>query len=371
MTDGLQNINVREISFGEKEEWDRYVLSHPESSCYHRFGWMRAVESVYGHPSHYLAARRAAREASGEEGRICGILPLVHMNHFLSGNVLVSLPFADLGGALADDGETENALLRAALALGRKLGAGKIELRCRREPVTGDMPEGGIIRHSRDKVLMVRSLPGDQEELFRDFKSQRRKHIRKAEKSGLTCRVGGGNFLDEFYRVFGEHMRDLGSPVHSREWFRKVMEEYEGWSIFGVIYLKETPVAAGILLHLESTATIPWSASLRKYQDYYPNTLLFWSFLKYACDTGILKFDFGRSTVGGGTYVFKEKWGAHPQPLHWYSLRTSPGAGNGKHPADVLGRADAGRDIAAWIWARLPLSLANYLGPRVRRNIPL
>jgi serine/alanine adding enzyme len=371
MHDRARSIDVREISSEGKEEWDRYVLSHPEPTCYHRFGWMRAVESVYGHRAHYLAARREAREEGGEGGKICGILPLVHMNHFLTGNVLVSLPFGDLGGPLVDDGEAENALLRAASVLGRKLGAAKIELRCRQGMAAQESLGGGAVRCSRDKVLMALDLPGSPEELFRDFKSQRRKHIRKAEKSGLACRFGGPDLLDEFYPVFSEHMRDLGSPVHSREWFRKVMEEYEGLSILGVISLKETPVAAGILLHLEKTATIPWSASLRKYQPLYPNTLLFWNLLKYACEIGIRQFDFGRSTVGGGTYVFKEKWGAKPQPLHWYTLAASPAAGDGNRPADMLGKADAWREIAAWVWAKLPLALANRLGPRIRRNIPL
>jgi FemAB-related protein (PEP-CTERM system-associated) len=217
----------------------------------------------------------------------------------------------------------------------------------------------------------MRELSENPEELFRSFKSKLKSQIRKPEKEGLTCRLDGENLLDDFYGIFCKNMRDLGSPVHSREWFRGVADEYHGRLRFGVIYFKKIPVAAGVILCFKDTVSIPWASSLKQYNALSPNMLLYWNFLKYACESGYRWFDFGRSTPGDGTYKFKEQWGAKPQSLCWYSIRLTTGSPNNIHLADVLAKKNFKREVAAWMWARLPLSLANLIGPRVRKNISL
>lgn len=366
-------ITVGEDPSTTKEEWDQYVLSNPFSSCYHLSAWMRSIEQAYGHTCYWIAARREKERNDGRENQseICGILPLVHVKHFLFGNSLVSLPFADLGGIVADELDVETALLQFAAELRRRISAQKVELRS-----TGSLNATGVMQDldvhvASWKVLMTRELPGDPDRLFQEFKPKLRSQIRKPEKEGMQFLIGDACHLDDFYGVFCENMRDLGSPVHSREWFRAVAAGFGQKCRFGVVYCKEKPVAAGIVLFHRDTVTIPWASSLRRYSASSPNMLLYWNFLKFACENGYKRFDFGRCTQGSGTYKFKEQWGAKPRPLHLASIGSEVNSKNMIPGANTSLKEDSKRKYAARVWGRLPLFIANYMGPRVRKNISL
>lgn len=93
--------------------------------------------------------------------------------------------------------------------------------------------------------------------------------------------------------------------------------------------------------------------------------LLYWAMLEYGCQQGYKRFDFGRSTVGEGTYRFKEQWGARPEPLFWYRFVHE------SHARDSLPIEGNNRRRAAEYWKRLPVSVTKVLGPRIRRYISL
>jgi hypothetical protein len=62
---------------------------------YHEWAWRDVFERALGCPPIYFAARR--------EGTIVGVLPTVLLNSWLFGRALISLPFLNYGGVLADD----------------------------------------------------------------------------------------------------------------------------------------------------------------------------------------------------------------------------------------------------------------------------
>src|SRR5204862_6620067 len=93
--------------------WDAYVLACPQATFFHRAGWLRIMREVFKHDAYFLLARRA--------GRICGVLPLAHVNSLLFGNALTSLPFAVYGGTAADDVESANALEQEAQTIAQRL----------------------------------------------------------------------------------------------------------------------------------------------------------------------------------------------------------------------------------------------------------
>ena len=82
------------------------------------------------------------------------------------------------------------------------------------------------------------------------------------------------------------------------------------------MYQGKTPVAAGFLAGFKERLEIPWASSVKAFNKWSPNMLLYWTCLEFACAQGYRTFDFGRSTVGEGTYRFKEQWGAKPHPLY-------------------------------------------------------
>ena len=109
---------------------------------------------------------------------------------------------------------------------------------------------------------------------------------------------------------------------------------------------------------------IPWASSIKDYNRYSPNMLLYWKILEHACKSGFKQFDFGRSTPGEGTYKFKEQWGAKPIQLYWhYWLRK-------ESSIPELNPKNSKYRLAVRIWQKLPLTITKLLGPSIVRNIP-
>jgi len=371
--------------------WDAYVTSHPDSTLYHLSGWKKVIEDTYGHKTHYLiaidpgtpdtnsAVTSADRRLTGD-ARIIGILPLVHLKHLVFGNNLISMPFLDLGGVLADSEEAEEALLGAAVELGNTLGVSTIEIRHLQpelrlsQPLAASWqrdlsqdespPETSYYTRSH-KVRMLLDLPDSSADLMKSFKTKFRTKIRLPEKKGCSAKFGSDELIDQFYSVFIKNMRDLGSPVHSRQLFKNVVKAFPKQTRICVVTADRKPVAAGIIISFKDTVYNPWASSLKEYTSIRPNTLLYWKFLEYACDSGYDFFDFGRSSPDGNTYKFKEQWGAVPIQLHWHFIYSGKTLPENDSPDNPLYKK------AISVWQKLPVSATRILGPMIRKHIGL
>jgi FemAB-related protein (PEP-CTERM system-associated) len=344
-------MRIRQANDIDQTSWDAFVLDYPEGSAYHLYAWKKAVEEAYGFRGIYLLAEG--------QGRICGVLPLVLMKIPLLGRKLISLPYCDVGGALTYEPAVETALFTEARMLLRSIKFRGLEIRSAVPPTPGCVCSSSV-----KKVRMVLELPGDSRTLLAGLKSKLRSQVNKPLRDGLKISLGGLELVSDFYRTFTENMRDLGSPVHSREWIEAVVGFFGERARVGVVYTPGgMPAAGGIILLHRKTVSIPWASSLRRLNHLNPNMLLYWTFLAFAADNGYSRFDFGRSTPGEGTYKFKEQWGARPQPLVWSDLLE---VDRKKNTTLAVKRA---RMEA--LWRRLPLEICNSLGPKVRRWISL
>src|SRR5687768_4153184 len=72
-----------------------YVETHPGASAYHAPVWIDVIGRAFGHQTRYLVAESA--------GAICGVLPLVFFKSAVFGRFVVSVPFVNYGGVLADN----------------------------------------------------------------------------------------------------------------------------------------------------------------------------------------------------------------------------------------------------------------------------
>jgi FemAB-related protein (PEP-CTERM system-associated) len=350
-------MKVKLLSASDRSSWDAYVHHHPASTHCHLSGWKGVIEKAYGHRGYYFIAE--------EDSRIWGVLPLFHLKSLLFGNQLVSMPFLNYGGILSESEDAGFSLLQEAIRLASDLRASSVELR-HLDGLKGISARDARSHEKTHKVRMVLRLPGSSEALFRSFKSKLRSQISRPEKAGLKGSIGGAENLDAYYRVFSINMRDLGSPVHSKKFFRQILEEFGPNAQIGLVHDEAgLPAAAGLILCFRETVEIPWASSLRKFNSLSPNMLLYWSLLKYACDGKYAEFDFGRCTPGEGTHRFKEQWGATGIPLHWqyWTPHEKNGAG-----------VDSGKPRVALLislWQKLPLPLSTWLGPKLRRSISL
>ena len=349
-------MQIRTATDADQPAWDDYVLNHPEGLAYQLFAWQRAVKKAYGYDACYLLAEK--------ENKTCGVLPLIDFRIPFFGSSLISLPYCDAGGILADDVDVAQKLLERALSLAQQSWA-KCHIRTT-QPLPVDC------NNVADKVRMLLDLPDNSEQLLAGLKAKLRSQVKKPVRDGLTVKLGGAELIDQFYTVFAENMRDLGSPVHSRHWIESIVETYGESARVAVVYTPDgAPAAAGIILLHPTTVSIPWASALRKYNRMNPNMLLYWTFLAFAADNGYPRFDFGRSTPGEGTYRFKEQWGANPRQLFWYDLPTATGSGKDVSAERSTSVLSGKRQLVANLWQRLPVAATNTLGPYLRRYISL
>lgn len=348
-------MNIRLATPQDKQAWDSYVDADVNASPYCYFAWKESVEQVYGHKGYYLLAE--------EDEKIIGVLPLCLFVSPLLGKSLISLPFCDVGDVLTDNPDVQNALLFETIILANKLNVKEISIRSsHKNLIKNDIPNW-YCSVQTGKVRMLLNLPDSSGKLWDGFKSKLRSQVRKAEKNGLDFRWGKAEDLNYFYQVFSRNMLDLGSPVHGRNWIAGILENFGENARMGLIFLDEQPIGCGLILCTKHRVSIPWASTLRDFNRLSPNMMLYWNFLKFAADTEKNVFDFGRSTLNEGTYRFKKQWGAEPEQLHWYNVsrtvvKDKPSPGNR-------------RGILEKIWQKMPLAMANYIGPRVRKYISL
>jgi serine/alanine adding enzyme len=345
---------IRLVQPAESHEWDSYVLDHPMSTIYHLSAWQEVIRETYHHKPLYLVAICSSSK------KISGVLPLFQLKSLLFGNQLISIPFFDLGGVLADGHEIENALLTEAVRLGKTLEAGSLELR---HPL--EVPVSFPCTTKAHKVRMLLELPSSPELLMKGFKSKLRSQIKKAIRDGLKAEIGGKELLRDFYEVFLVNMRDLGSPVHSKELLERILSSFPGEARILIVRKDYQALAGSMVLGFKNVLANPWASSLRRFSHLNPNMLLYWTMLEYACKKGFHLFDFGRSTPDEGTYKFKEQWGAVPRPIYWQNISL-----NG-HLPEIQGNDKSKFKTAIDYWRKLPVPVTRIIGPHLRKHIGL
>ena len=330
-------LKITHCRSGNSAQWDDYVRNHPESSVYHLSGWRRVIERTFGHRTFYLLAL--------EQGQPVGVLPLVLMKSLIFGRFLISLPFFNYGGVVADNAGVERALVKEAISIAGREKVRHIELRHTEDKVLG------LVTRAH-KVSLRLHLPKRADELWAGFKAKLRSQVRRPQKGGFTARIGGIEELDHFYRVFATNMRDLGTPVYPKRFFRAILQEFPDTTRICTTLLGDRPVAAGFLVSFRRELEIPWASSLRRYNSLSPNMLLYWTVLAYG------------STPGGSTHRFKEQWGARPVQLYWQYWLSDRVRVPDLSPGNPRFRT------AVRVWRRLPVRVANLFGPRIVKYIP-
>ena len=331
------------------QQWDAYVAGHPEATVYHQAAWGRLLARVFRRDLRMLAATT--------DGRVSGVLPIVGFRSRVFGTFAVSLPFVNYGGLLADDEASGRALLDAALAVSREWGASHLELRHTEQK----FPQ---LQSKRHKVGMTMPLLATPDAQWQALDRKLRNQVRKAEKSGLTVTTGGVEDVRGFYEVFSHNMRDLGTPVYPKRFFEEMLATFPAQARVFTVMHRGQPIAAAVTQSFRRTFEVPSASSLREFRTLCPNILLYWEMVRFAVSSGMTTFDFGRSTPGDGTFLFKQQWGGQPHPLVWEYWT----AGGTQLPERTRDNPKFAAAIAAW--QKLPVPLATALGPVISRNIP-
>lgn len=264
-------VTIASIENNERNIWDAYVEAHPQASLYHLYRWRTVVETSFDHDSFYLAAKNA-------NGEVCGVLPLIRLRSRLFGDFAISMPFFNYGGPLADNARITQQLLDEAGNIARRFQLAHLEIRATHPLDTWPA--------RTDKVSMIKQLPATIEQLDEDIGTKIRAQIKRARQENVEVRVGHMDLLDDFYRVFAINMRDLGTPVYGKNFFRNILSIFPEQSYIVSIRLRGKPVAAAFLLGFRDMLEIPWASTLRSANALNMNMLLYREILGLCIERG-------------------------------------------------------------------------------------
>jgi FemAB-related protein (PEP-CTERM system-associated) len=93
------------------------------------------------------------------------------------------------------------------------------------------------------------------------------------------------------------------------------------------------------------------------------NDFMYWNLMQAAAARGCRLFDFGRSKLGTGAYDFKKNWGFTAQHLPYEYKLYAASALPDNNPLNPK------YQLFIKMWKKLPLPLANFMGPYIVRNL--
>lgn len=283
--------------------WEAFVRRAPQSLPFHEPAWTELLADCYGY--------RPFVAALEEKGEVVAGVPVLEVPTLVGGRRWVSLPFTDRCPPLVNPG-AETGLVRALDGLRQAAGVSQLEVRA---PLAGD-----AAFDSCAGLLHVLDLPPDPEAAFAGFKPPVRRHVRKAERSGIEVRRGttAADLTETFYRLHLLTRRRQGVPVQPRRFFtllwQRLLERGDGFVLLADA--DGEPVAAAVFLTGNGTVIYKYGASDPRAWPLRPNHVLFASAIRWACENGYRSFDFGRTDLGqDGLSAFKTGWGAREEPL--------------------------------------------------------
>ncbi len=338
-------IRIRRPGPGDDEAIAAFLARSGAATPFHRPAWGQAVARGCRQVDHPLIAERS--------GQVVGLCPLTQVHSPFFGRALVSSGFAVGGGILADDQTIGEALAAAIWQLAGRHACPTVELR------GGYLPEGWG-RDAGTYLGFARPIAPDDEAELHAIPRKQRAEVRRALGFDLTVDM---NDDDAHYHVYATSVRNLGTPVFPRDLFRAVREAFGGDADILTVRHQGQPLASVLSLYDRGNVYPYWGGGTAAARTWRANDLMYFALMRHARARGCTRFDFGRSKVGTGPAAFKRNWGFEGVPLT-YAWRAAPG-----HERRSINPLDAKFSRPVEIWRRLPLALANRLGPMIARGL--
>jgi FemAB-related protein (PEP-CTERM system-associated) len=331
----------------DNARWDAFVFGCEQATFFHRAGWQKILRRVFRHDTQFLFAE--------VEGRIEGVLPLAHVNSLLFGKSLVSLPFAVYGGVAATSEAAAAALEQEAQRLAQRLGVAHLELR-HVQPRHADWPRQDLYVTFRKPIL-------DTEEAnMLAIPRKQRAMVRKGIKNELRSDIDAG--VDRFFALYADNVHRHGTPALPKRYFQALREEFgKDCEVLTVSAPDGRPLSSVLSFYFRDEVLPYYAGDDLAARDLAANDFKYWELMRRACARGVKLFDYGRSKQGTGPYAFKKNWGFEPTPLHYEYQLYKRDAVPQNNPANAKFK------LMIETWRRLPLGVANWLGPYVVRNL--
>ena len=327
--------------------WDEFVMACPQATFFHRAGWQAVLRESFRHDTHYLYTQ--------DGGQVTGVLPLAHVKSRLFGNALTSLPFAVYGGVAARDEASAAVLEAQAQQLAQQLRVDHLELRQLAREHAG-WPRQDLYVTFRKAIL-----PEEEANMLAIPRKQRAM-VRKGIKNGLVSAIDAD--VSRFFALYADNVHRHGTPALPRRYFEALQREFgSDVEVMTVSGPDGRPLSSVLSFYFRDEVLPYYAGDDEAARDLAANDFKYWELMRRACARGLHTFDYGRSKQGTGSFAFKKNWGFEPTPLRYeYRLykRDSVPQNN---------PANAKYKLMIETWRRLPIGVANWLGPFVVRSL--
>ena len=335
-------MNITLVNSSRQKAWNDFVLNMEKGNLYHLFQWKDVFKKGYGLHDRYLAALR--------DGCICGILPLVKAPNITGRGSLVSLPYCDFAGPLADEKATEDQLIAHAQKIAEDERI-PLVIRNLNAPLSH-------FKGNTENIIQKIAIGSSREEIMQGFSSNLRRKIRKARKNGIHIEFNN-NLLSPFYKVYRKNMHRLGTPQHSIRFLRQILNYFPDNVQLVTARFENVWIGGMFIMKYKTVARDPWTSTLWEYNKLYTSNLLYFTAMVFALENNCRFFDFGRSQYESGTFNFKKQWGCEVEQLYYYTLQGGV--------EEVSGKTSSFQQQAAEIWKKLPRGFTNTIGGHVRK----
>ncbi|MEM3422048.1 MAG: GNAT family N-acetyltransferase, partial [Candidatus Hadarchaeum sp.] len=298
-----------------------------------------------------------------DSGRIQAGLPLFEVRSPITGNRLVSIPFATLSDPLVETAHHYGCLLESAKRLIPRLGASYLEVRHHLSPK--------VLEHNwanpSQYVSHFLTLDRDLDELKQSFhRSCVRKHIRRSLAGSLEIFQGSSmDHMKAFYQAYVEMRRRLGLLPQPFRFFSGLWKFLGPQGHLFLLLAKHGVRFVGGLIGYRYKDRV--SAEAIGIQEDYRGLgvyfFLYWHAIRLAKEEGFKVFDMGRTSVDNqGLMTFKSRWGTKVVDLPQFFLY------NGKSHLKP-GLLSAGNVRLRRLCSRLPMPLFKALGSACYRHM--
>jgi FemAB-related protein (PEP-CTERM system-associated) len=327
--------------------WDAFVMACPQATFFHRAAWQGLIRDVFRHETHYLIAAR--------DGVVEGVLPLARVHSRLFGHALTSLPFGVYGGVAASSEEAAQALEAEAQRIAQQAGVDHLELR-HVSPRHADWPTQDLYVTFRKEILP------EVEANMLAIPRKQRAMVRKGIKNGLTSTIDAD--VDRFFALYADNVHRHGTPAMPKRWFEALHRAFGAdCEVLTVTGPDGRPLSSVMSFYFRDEVLPYYAGDDEAARDRAANDFKYWELMRRACERGLKTFDYGRSKQGTGSYAFKKNWGFEPAPLH-YEYRL--------YKRESIPQNNPNNRKYQWMirtWRRLPLPVANWLGPFIVRSL--
>jgi FemAB-related protein (PEP-CTERM system-associated) len=340
-----------------RDRWEELVEHSSDATLGHLWQWRDAIRSAYGHGSFHLVLEEPNDQP-------IAAIPFIWIRSRFYGAELASMPYIDYGAvchrdSLPEDSRESNdrALYSHAIQLGRAIRAKRLHVRSPR-------PCDPRLEQSTEKVTQHLALARSSNEQLSHIPTERRNRIRRCARLGVVSEIlpaEEGVAFDRFCDIQSANMHELGSPTHSREFFRQVMLHFRDRMSLIVIRHRTEIIASALTFEFRGSMSLPWSGATLAARPVYGSNALYWAGIRLAIEHGCHTFDFGRSSKGSGIFEFKRQWGPVPQQAHWSTFYFRADAKAPSQRRELR--------MATALWRRVPLAVTRALGPSLRKGI--